>query len=107
ITQGNNFWHTAEVDDPYPHIGTFGLGQEARLSRFVFWQRNTWEGSYWMNGSVEKFTLWGSNSNAPRDAEMPVTSDQGDVVGDWVNLGNFDFPLPPSGNPISSPTGGD
>ncbi|WP_316818304.1 DUF4959 domain-containing protein [Pedobacter nyackensis] len=107
ITSGVNFWHTAETLEPYPHIGTFSLGQEARLSRFIFHQRNSWEGAYWANGTAEKFTLWGSNSAAPRDQVLPVSAPEGTVLGDWVNLGNFDFPLPPSGNPIIAPTAGD
>jgi len=107
ITSGANFWHTAETIGPYPHVGTLSLGQETRLSRFLFYQRNSWEGAYWANGSVEKFSLWGSNSSAPRDEVLPVSAPEGAVLGDWINLGNFDFPLPPSGNPISSPTAGD
>jgi len=107
VTVGNNFWHSREIYDGYPYVATFGLGQEARLSRFVLHQRNTWAWSYWDSGTIETFTLWGSASDDPRDVELPVTSPVGEVLGDWVNLGNFECPLPPSGNPASSPTAAD
>ncbi|MVT10356.1 DUF4959 domain-containing protein [Chitinophaga tropicalis] len=108
----NNFWHSQF--DPIltpkpvkPYVITFGIGQLVSLSRFVFYQRNGWDGHYWSDGEAEKFSIWGSASDVPRDAVLPEYAPVGTVLGDWINLGNFDFPAPPSGSPPSSPTQAD
>jgi hypothetical protein len=46
----------------------------------------------------KEFSLWGTNSSNPQDIKLPVKADEGTVIGNWVNLGNFRFPDPPSGN---------
>ena len=114
IWDGNftNFFHTQYspvlVPTPaLPYVKTFGLGQLTRLSRFVFYQRNGWDGHWWSDGDVEQFSIWGSAADVPRDQVLPKSAPEGTVIGDWTNLGNFNFPLPPSGASISSPTAAD
>jgi len=89
-------WHTAP-GGPLPVITTFGIGVSAKLSRFVLWERAN-EFAY-SHGNPRVFSLWGSDEDAPRDILLPRSSPEGTVVGDWVNLGNFVFPNPPSGLP--------
>jgi hypothetical protein len=36
-----------------------------------------------------------------------VFAEEGTVVGDWVNLGNYNWPPPPSGAPPTAPTAAD
>ncbi|AYL99265.1 DUF4959 domain-containing protein [Mucilaginibacter celer] len=90
---GDPGWHTLSAPTKQ---GTFGLGTSAKLSRFVLWER--------LNGiygyqNIRQMTLWGSNSDSPGDSTLPLSSAPGTVSGDWVNLGNFTFPNPPSGLP--------
>jgi len=47
----------------WPQHFTFGLGVEARLSRFRFWQRGSWMA--FSDRNIKKFELWGSNDPAP------------------------------------------
>lgn len=90
---GDPGWHT----NPAPtKQGTFALGVTAKLSRFVLWERLN--GIYGFQ-NIKEMTLWGSMSDAPKDSTLPLKSAPGTVSGDWVNLGNFSFPLPPSGLP--------
>ena len=86
-------WHT--TGGSIPIQCTFGLGQTAKLSHFMLWERP--DGSVYGYGEPKNFTLWGSNANAPADATMPLYAPQGTVVGDWTSLGTFHFPDPPSG----------
>jgi hypothetical protein len=89
-------WHTAP-GGPLPIVCTFGLGGNFQLSRFVLYER-TAEFTY-SHGNPRTFTLWGSSASSPQDAVLPLTSEVGAVVGDWVNLANYKFPEPPSGLP--------
>lgn len=89
-------WHTAP-GGPLPIVCTFGLGGNFQLSRFVLYER-TAEFTY-SHGNPRTFTLWGSSVSSPQDAVLPLTSEIGTVVGDWVNLANYKFPEPPSGLP--------
>jgi hypothetical protein len=90
---GEPGWHT----DPAPtNQGTLGLGMNAKLSRFVLWERLSGIFGY---QNIRQMTLWGSSSDAPQDSTLPLSSAPGTVSGDWVNLGNFTYPNPPSGLP--------
>lgn len=89
-------WHTAP-GGPLPIVCTFGLGVEAQLSRFELYER-TAEFTY-SHGNPRTFTIWGSAVNSPQDAVLPLNSEPGTVIGDWVNLSNYTFPSPPSGLP--------
>ncbi len=97
---GNSGWHT-EPGGVAPFVATFGVGRSYRLSRFVLWERPD-DGQIiysFSHGNPKTFTLWGSNVSSPKDAKLPLSSPQGEVVGDWINLGNFRYPNPPSGLP--------
>lgn len=89
---GEPGWHT-NTNVP-KSIGTFGIGASAKISRLVIWQRGP---SYYEYQNTRKFTLWGSNKDNPADVSLPTGSAPGTVAGDWVNMGNFVFPNPPSG----------
>jgi hypothetical protein len=90
---GEPGWHT--LGNPTKQC-TFGLGTSAKLSRFVLWERLSGIFGY---QNIRKMTLWGTNSDAPQDSNLPDNSAPGTISGDWVNLGNFVYPNPPSGLP--------
>lgn len=90
----SNGWHT-NPGGSYPMICTFGLGVYAKLSRFVLYNRPL-QFAY-SHGNPRKFSLWGTDKVSPQNAVLPAYADEGTVIGDWVNLGNFNFPDPPSG----------
>lgn len=98
---GEPGWHTLSAPKT---IGTFGLGTLAKISRFVIWQRPP---EFYGYQNTRKFTLWGSDKDNPTDVTLPQNSAEGTVAGDWVNLGNFAFPDPPSGLPPSQANAAD
>ncbi|TKC58155.1 DUF4959 domain-containing protein [Pedobacter hiemivivus] len=89
---GEPGWHTN--GNVSKSIGTFGMGVSAKISRFIFWQRGP---SYYEYQNTRTFTLWGSNKDNPVDVALPTGTALGTVAGDWINMGNFVFPNPPSG----------
>lgn len=93
-------WHTEAGQGKPLQICTFSMGTGVKLSRYKIWERGTAYGNDYSygHGNPKSWTLWGSIADAPKDATLPVNSERGDIVGDWVNLGNFDCPPPPSGN---------
>lgn len=98
-------WHTNQrVPYVLPPTTSFGLGVSAKLSRFKLWPR---DGYLWGHGNPKTFTLWGSNAEQPGDFKPPMTAAEGTVIGDWVNIGNYRYPDPPSGNPPSAATDAD
>lgn len=90
----SNGWHTAP-GGPQPMQCTFNLGVSAQLSRFIMWERP--DQYAYSHGNPKDFSIWGSNQPAPQDALLPQLAAPGTVVGDWVNLGNYHYPDPPSG----------
>lgn len=101
---GEDMWHTDVLTGAaaaYPYNCTFGLGLKAKLSRFTLHERSRADWAYGQ-GNVKVFSIWGSDKEAPADAVFPVGTAEGTLVGDWVNLGNYQYPDPPSGN-IASP----
>jgi len=90
----SNGWHTAPGAPP-PIQCTFSLGVSAQLSRFIMWERP--DQYAYAHGNPRDFSIWGSNKAAPVDAILPQSATAGTVVGDWVNLGNYHYPDPPSG----------
>ncbi|WP_256004331.1 DUF4959 domain-containing protein [Pedobacter deserti] len=98
---GDPGWHTLSAPKT---IGTFGLGVEAKISRFMLWQRPS---EYYAYQNTRKFTVWGSEKQNPADASLPGSSAPGTVVGDWINMGNFAFPNPPSGLPANQANAAD
>lgn len=93
-------WHTEAGQGQPLQVCTFSMGTGVKLSRYKIWERGLAYGNDYSygHGNPKTWTLWGSMADAPKDAVLPVNSARGDVVGDWVNLGNFDCPPPPSGN---------
>jgi hypothetical protein len=87
-------WHTGP-GGPQPMQCTFSMGVSAQLSRFIMWERPD-QYSY-SHGNPKDFSIWGSNKPAPQDALLPQSATVGTVVGDWVNIGNYHYPDPPSG----------
>jgi hypothetical protein len=96
---GSAGWHTLPGEVP-PFICTFNVGRTYKLSRFVLWERP--DDYAYTYGNPKIFTIWGSNVAQPRNIQLPLSSAEGDVVGDWINLGNFRYPDPPSGLPSGS-----
>ena len=99
-------WHTTLTGLPAPYVCSFGIGKSYRLSRFVVYERigNDYTYKY---ANPKEFSLWGSNVAIPKDVALPVTAAEGTVLGDWVNLGNYKFPDPPSGARPGSTTAAD
>lgn len=92
--QDGTGWHTLP-GGTFPLVATWGLGVSAKLSRFTIWQRL---GEYtYSHGNPRDFSLWGSDKANPVDQQLPVDAAEGTVVGDWVNMGNYHYPDPPSG----------
>ncbi|RBQ02433.1 DUF4959 domain-containing protein [Pedobacter miscanthi] len=94
--QDGNGWHT-RYGVALPYSCSFGIGKTYKLSRFVLYERTGDQYTYkFANPKV--FALWGTNSSTPTDVQLPVTAAEGTVIGNWINLGNFRFPDPPSGS---------
>lgn len=98
-------WHT-EFGNRAPFVATFSIGRTYKLSRFVLFERYGDEYRYRL-GNPKDFSIWGSNVASPRDSQLPVLAAEGAVVGDWINLGNYHFPDPPSGLPPGSTNSAD
>jgi len=98
----SNGWHT-NPGGTLPIVATFGLGVSAKLSRFVLWERPDGGDKFaYGHGNPKVFSIWGSNVDAPRDVQLPKSAPEGTVLGDWINLGNYNYPPPPSGlSPIA------
>lgn len=94
-------WHTLTA--PLT-VGTFGIGQTAKISRFVLWNRLP---NMYSFQNAKAITIWGSNEDQPQDSPLPRNSEPGTVAGDWVNMGNFEYPDPPSGLPGSQANASD
>lgn len=101
---GGTGWHTVQENVPLPIVGTFGLGVSAKISRFILHGRSGYE---YAHGNPKVFSIWGSDKPSPADQVLPVFAEEGVVLGDWVNMGNFVWPGPPSGAPPTAPTATD
>lgn len=97
-------WHTVQENVRLPIVCTFGLGVFVKLSRFILYGRAGYE---YGHGNPKVFSLWGSAKEAPTDAFLPVSAAEGAILGDWVNLGNYTWPPPPSGALPTAPTEAD
>lgn len=102
-------WHTEAGFGQPLQICTFDMGVLTKLSRYKLWERGEAYGNDYSynHGNPKTWTLWGSSKTAPADVNLPTTSAKGTVVGDWINLGNFTCPPPPSGNSPGQTTPGD
>lgn len=100
INPSSTGWCTEPGAVPPPFVGTWDVSKPYRLSRFILWHKSDSDQKFsFGQGNPKVFTLWGSNAAAPKDAKLPVSSALGTVVGDWINIGNFNYPPPPSGLP--------
>jgi hypothetical protein len=92
---GDPGWHT--LSNPLK-IGTIALGVTAKISRVRLYNRLSDIYGY---QNTRQFTIWGSLKDNPADysAWPATTTPVGTVLGDWVNMGNFVYPNPPSGLP--------
>lgn len=92
--KGEPGWHT-NSGGKTPFICTFSVGATYKLSRFILWARpDTYA---YGHGNPRDFSLWGSNADSPKDAQLPLSAPEGTIIGDWVNMGNYNYPPPPSG----------
>lgn len=88
-----NAWQTTIGPTPKLMQCTFGIGPAYKLTHFLMYFRD------YGNNNPKNFTIYGSNSNNPADAVTPGGVEPGTQIGDWVALGNFRVPDPPSGLP--------
>ena len=95
---GEPGWHTTANNSDSLMMGTLGLGGSFIISRFVLYNRSP---GIYQDQNPKKFTLWASTKIAPKEYKnWPASiTDEGTVLGDWINIGNFVFPDPPSGLP--------
>ncbi|PWV47679.1 DUF4959 domain-containing protein [Chitinophaga sp. S165] len=95
ITEDNsaNAWQTTIGTSQRLMQCSFGIGKSYTLTHFMMYFRD-----YGAN-NPKNFTVYGSNVENPADATTPGGVPQGTQTGDWVCLGNFRVPDPPSGLP--------
>ncbi|HEY0273502.1 MAG TPA: DUF4959 domain-containing protein [Chitinophaga sp.] len=90
---GANAWQTTIGTSQRLMQCTFGIGGSYKLTHFLMYFRD-----YGYNNPKD-FTIFGSNADNPADAVTPGGTAQGTQIGDWIALGNFRVPDPPSGLP--------
>lgn len=93
ITEDNgaNAWQTTIGTSQKLMQCTFGIGGNYKLTHFLMYFRD-----YGANNPKD-FTVYGSSVNNPGDTVTPGGAAAGTHYGDWVSLGNFHVPDPPSG----------
>jgi len=101
---GEPTYNTAQPITPlvWPAWMTFDMGQAAKLSRYVMWDRGV-DGSgnfLWGFGAPETWVIWG-RPDLPVDEIMPDSTSfpplgQATPNG-WINMGEFIAPNQPSG----------
>jgi hypothetical protein len=90
---GANAWQTTIGASPKLMQCTFGIGQSYKLTHFIMNFRD------YGGNNPQNFTIYGSNADSPADAVTPGGAAVGTQAGDWIVLGNFKVPDPPSGLP--------
>ncbi|TFF35476.1 DUF4959 domain-containing protein [Mucilaginibacter psychrotolerans] len=94
-------WQTTIGPVPKLMQCTFSVGRTYKLSHFMMYLRG------YGYDNPQSFTVYGSNADNPQDAVTPGGTPAGTVTGDWVNLGNYNVPNPPSGLPIGNTNSAD
>ncbi|MDU1890346.1 MAG: DUF5000 domain-containing lipoprotein [Dysgonomonas sp.] len=97
LFNGNNRWnemnlaHSPDFNpDGFPVWFTFDMGQLARVSRYIYWQRLMNNGDFlYDNGSIKTWEVWGS-------AETPASDGSWDG---WTKLMDCES-IKPSGWPV-------
>lgn len=91
----------------WPAWMTFDMGQTAKLSRYVIWDR-VGDGNQfiWTSGAPQQWIMWG-RADTPQDEVMPTDTTQlppvgGMTPGGWINMGVFDAPARPADNPLTN-----
>ena len=91
----------------WPAWATFDMGQTAKLSRYVIWDR-VGDGNIfvWNSGAPQTWVMWG-RADVPQDELMPSDTAHLPAVGSatpngWVNLGVFNAPPKPAHNPLTN-----
>lgn len=86
----------------WPAWMTFDMGQTAKLSRYIMWDRGI-DGTnnfMWSFGAPETWIIW-ARADVPQDEQMPDTTALPAVgqmtPGGWINMGKFIAPTQPSG----------
>ncbi|SDF56673.1 protein of unknown function [Mucilaginibacter pineti] len=77
-----------------PGILSLDMGQVVKLSRYKAWQQYQFA---YTDGNPKVWVLWGA-ATPGADVNLPATSQLGDVVGGWTQIGTYNSPPPPSGN---------
>jgi hypothetical protein len=78
--QVNRGWHTLPGAGVAMQ-GTFSLGANAKISRFVLWERMNSPFGY---QNIKRMTLWGSDKGRPTRFATTKNSSAGTISGDWV-----------------------
>ncbi|MBS1607047.1 MAG: hypothetical protein JST42_30625, partial [Bacteroidetes bacterium] len=91
----------------WPAWATFDMGQTAKLSRYVVWDR-VGDGNIfvWNSGAPQTWVMWG-RADVPQDELMPSDTSQlpspgSKTPGGWINLGIFTAPPKPAHNPLTN-----
>lgn len=98
---GANAWQTTIGTSQKLMQCTFGIGGSYKLTHFLMYFRG------YGNNNPKDFTVYGSNVSNPGDAVTPGGAAPGTQYGDWVSLGSFRVPDPPSGLPQGQTNAGD
>lgn len=91
----------------WPAWATFDMGQTAKLSRYVVWDRIGDNNEFvWTSGAPETWVMWG-RADTPQDELMPADTTELPPVGEmtpggWINLGIFHAPPRPAHNPLTN-----
>jgi hypothetical protein len=95
-------WHTEEgTTYTMPETFTFGLGTEAKLSRFTIWQRQS--DSPFSGNFIQLFEVWGAKECR---LDVPNSYWLEDWKADWELLGDCEI-IKPSGLPINESSADD
>ncbi|MBS1660300.1 MAG: DUF4959 domain-containing protein [Bacteroidetes bacterium] len=98
---------TAAKPNIWPAWMTFDMGQTAKLSRYVVWDRVGGSNEFvWNSGAPQTWIMWG-RADVPQDELMPTDTTQLPALGaktpnGWVNLGVFNAPPKPAHNPLTN-----
>lgn len=91
----------------WPAWATFDMGQTAKLSRYIVWDRVGDDNAFvWTSGAAQQWIMWG-RADTPQDEIMPTDTTSlppvgGKTPGGWINMGIFDAPPRPADNPLTS-----
>jgi hypothetical protein len=91
----------------WPAWATFDMGQTAKLSRYVVWDRVGGSNEFvWTSGAPETWVMWG-RADTPQDELMPADTSSLPPVGSmtaggWINLGIYHAPPRPPHNPLTN-----